>query len=72
VKGLAAAVAVGFALWSSFAAGVAFGLLEAAVANVSWAGPPYRIVVPLAVALALVATRAVRQPEAQTSHSGAE
>ena len=72
VKGLAAAVAVGFALWSSFAAGVAFGLLEAAVANVSWAGPPYRIVVPLAVALALAATRTVRQPEAQTSYSGAE
>ncbi len=65
LKGLAAAVAVRFALWTSFAAGVAFGVLEAGVANVTWAGPPYRVVVPLALVLALLAARAVRQPEAR-------
>src|SRR5215216_3918990 len=65
LKGLAAAVVVRFALWTSFAAGIAFGLLEAGVANVSWAGPPYREVVPLALVLALLAARAFREPEAR-------
>ena len=65
LKGLAAAVAVRFALWTSFVAGIAFGLLEAGIANVSWAGPPYREVVPLALVLALLAARALREPEAR-------
>jgi branched-chain amino acid transport system permease protein len=65
LKGLAAAVAVRFALWSSFAAGVALGLLEAGLANVSWAGPSYREVVPLALVLGLLAVRALREPEAR-------
>ena len=65
LKGLAAAVAVRFALWTSFAAGIAVGFLEAAVANVSWAGPSYREVVPLALVLALLAARGLREPEAR-------
>jgi branched-chain amino acid transport system permease protein len=65
VGGLAAAVAVRFALWTSFAAGLAFGVLEAGLANVSWAGPSYRDVVPFALVLALLAVRALREPEAR-------
>jgi branched-chain amino acid transport system permease protein len=64
LKGLAAAVVVRFALWPAFAAGIAFGLLEAAIANVGWAGPSYREIVPLGLALLLLAARALRQPEA--------
>jgi branched-chain amino acid transport system permease protein len=66
LKGLVAAVVVRFALWPAFAAGVALGLLEAAIANVSWAGPSYRDVVPLALALVLLAVRAVRTPSPGT------
>jgi branched-chain amino acid transport system permease protein len=65
LKGLAAAVAVRFALWTSFGAGIAFGLLEAGIANVAWAGPSYREVVPLALVLGLLAVRALREPEAR-------
>jgi hypothetical protein len=32
---------------------------------VTWAGPPYRVVVPLALVLVLLAARGIRQPEAR-------
>jgi branched-chain amino acid transport system permease protein len=64
LKGLAAAVVVRFALWNAFAAGMALGLLEAGIANVSWAGPSYREVVPLGLALAVLTVRALREREA--------
>jgi branched-chain amino acid transport system permease protein len=67
LKGLAAAVVVRFALWPSFVAGVAFGLLEAGIANTSWAGPSYREVVPLALVLTVLAVRGLRRPEAEAA-----
>ena len=63
VKGLAAAVVMRFAPWRAFAAAVALGLLEAALANVSWAGPSYRELVPLALAMCLLAARSLRTGE---------
>jgi branched-chain amino acid transport system permease protein len=65
VKGLAAAVVVRFAPWHAFAAGAALGLAESALANVSWIGPSYREVVPLAAALVLLAARAARRPDVE-------
>ena len=62
VKGLAAAVVVGFAPWASFAAGIAFGVLEAGLADVSWAGPSYARVLPFALVLCLLAAQTMRQP----------
>jgi branched-chain amino acid transport system permease protein len=64
LKGLVAAVVVRFMLWHAFAAGVALGLLEAGIANATWAGPSYSEVVPLGLALALLALRALREREA--------
>jgi branched-subunit amino acid ABC-type transport system permease component len=62
LKGLAAAVVVGFASpWLALAAGVAFGVLESSIASLDVAGftlgPSYREVVPLALALAILAVR---------------
>jgi branched-chain amino acid transport system permease protein len=62
LKGLAVAVIVGFAgLFRVFAAGIAFGLTEAAIANDALGflgvGVEYREVLPLAVALAVLAFR---------------
>jgi branched-chain amino acid transport system permease protein len=65
VKGLAAALVVRFGpAWLAFAAGAAFGLLEAAIANVSVGdlelGPEYSVVIPLALVLLLLAVRPPR------------
>jgi branched-chain amino acid transport system permease protein len=65
VKGLAAAAVMRFEPWQGFGAGIALGLLEAGVANVSWAGPSYREVVPLALALCLLAARSLRVAEVE-------
>jgi branched-chain amino acid transport system permease protein len=66
VKGLAAALVVRFASpLLAFAAGSAFGLLEAAIANVHIAGaqlgPAYTVVIPLAVVLLVLAVRPPRE-----------
>ena len=60
LKGLVAALLVGFASsWRAFWAGLAVGVLEAAVANLHLGplrlGPEYRDIVPLALALAAIA-----------------
>jgi branched-chain amino acid transport system permease protein len=60
LKGLAAAVVVGFASpWRALAAGVAFGVLESVVANVDVGGlslgPSYREVLPFGLVLVLLA-----------------
>jgi len=65
VKGLAAALAVGFASpWRSFGAGAALGLAEAAVGGLEIdgrsLGPSYREVLPLAAVLLLVGASAFR------------
>lgn len=62
VKGLLAALAVGFASpWRALGAGVALGLVEAAVANLDPAGlglgPAWREVLPLALILLVLAAR---------------
>ncbi|MDQ2983417.1 MAG: branched-chain amino acid ABC transporter permease [Actinomycetota bacterium] len=62
LKGLVAAVIARFAgLWSAFAAGLALGVGEAAVGSgaLDWIGlgADYREVVPIAIALALLALR---------------
>ena len=62
IKGLVAALVVGFASpWRAFAAGLVLGVVEAAIAGLRVAGlelgPEYREVLPLALALAWVATR---------------
>jgi branched-chain amino acid transport system permease protein len=58
VKGLLAALVVGFASPSrALAAGAALGVAEAAVANLDLAGPSYSEVLPLAVALLVLALR---------------
>jgi branched-subunit amino acid ABC-type transport system permease component len=69
LKGLAAAVVVGFASpWRALAAGVAFGVLEATIANADLGGlslgPSYREVVPFALVLFLLALR----PFAEAAH----
>jgi branched-chain amino acid transport system permease protein len=66
VKGLAAALLVRFGpAWLAFAAGAAFGVVEAAIANVSLGdlelGPEYSAVVPLAFVLLLLAVRPPRE-----------
>ena len=60
LKGLVAALVVGFASsWRAFGAGLAVGILEAAVASLDIGplelGPEYRDIVPLALALAAIA-----------------
>jgi branched-chain amino acid transport system permease protein len=70
LKGLVAAVLGRFVLpWKAFAAGLALGLLEAAVVNVDVGairlGAPYATVVPLAVVVVILAVRAWRQPQAE-------
>jgi len=67
LKGLAAALAVGFgSFWRAFAAGVALGLVEATIATASVGGlelgASYREVLPLAAALVLAAAVAARRP----------
>jgi branched-chain amino acid transport system permease protein len=62
LKGLVAALVVGFASpWRAFAAGIALGVVEAAIAGLRVGGlevgPEYREVIPLALALAWVAAR---------------
>src|SRR5204863_3752275 len=62
LKGLVAALAVRFASpWRAFAAGIALGLIEGAIAGLRIAGaelgPEYREVVPLALVLILLAVR---------------
>jgi branched-chain amino acid transport system permease protein len=62
IKGLVAALVVGFASpWRAFAAGVGLGVVEAAIAGLRVGGlelgPEWREVLPLALALAWVATR---------------
>jgi branched-chain amino acid transport system permease protein len=62
VKGLVAALVVGFASpWRAFVAGVALGVVEAAIAGLRVGGlelgPEYREVLPLVLALMWVATR---------------
>jgi branched-chain amino acid transport system permease protein len=65
LKGLVAALAVGFASPGlAFLAGLGLGVLEAALANGSAFGPPYAAVVPLALALLVLALRGREaQPE---------
>jgi branched-chain amino acid transport system permease protein len=65
LKGLAAAVVVGFAgPWRSFAAGIALGVAEAAAGGLEIGGgslgPAYREVLPLAVVILLLAAGLVR------------
>ena len=60
LKGLVAALLVGFASsWRAFWAGLAVGVLEAAIATVDIGplrlGPEYRDIIPLAIALAVIA-----------------
>lgn len=67
LKGLAAALAVGFgSFWRAFAAGVALGLAEATIATASVGGlelgAAYREVLPLAAVLVLAALVAARRP----------
>ena len=67
LKGLAAALAVGFgSFWRAFAAGVVLGLAEATIATASVGGlelgASYREVLPLAAALVLAAVVAARRP----------
>ena len=62
IKGLAAALAVRFGpAWLVFAAGCAFGLFEAAIANMHLGGlelgPAYSAVIPLALVLLVLALR---------------
>jgi branched-chain amino acid transport system permease protein len=62
VKGLVAAVIVGFGSpWRAFAAGLVLGLAESTIASASVSGlelgPAYRDVIPIAVALLVVALR---------------
>ncbi|HEX9416497.1 MAG TPA: branched-chain amino acid ABC transporter permease [Gaiellaceae bacterium] len=62
VKGLVAAVIVGFGSpWRAFAAGLTLGVAEATIASASISGvelgPAYRDVLPIAVALLVVALR---------------
>jgi branched-subunit amino acid ABC-type transport system permease component len=66
VKGLVAALLVRFGSpWRAFAAGVALGVAEAAIAGLSYGGvsigPEYREVLPLAFVLLLVALRPARE-----------
>jgi branched-subunit amino acid ABC-type transport system permease component len=66
LKGLVAAVVVRFASpWRAFAAGLALGLVEAAIASADISGyhlgPEYREVLPIAVALIVVALQGRRQ-----------
>jgi branched-chain amino acid transport system permease protein len=66
VKGLAAALVIRFAPgWTAFVAGAVFGVVEAAIANVSLGdlelGPEYSAVIPLAVVLLLLAVRPPRE-----------
>ncbi len=65
VKGLVAALAVGFGSpWRAFVAGIGLGILEAAIGGFSIGGatlgPSYREVIPLALALLLLAVRPMR------------
>ena len=67
LKGLVAALVVRFASpWHALAAGVALGVLEAGIAGVDVAGltlgPAYREIVPLALALAVLALRRSEDP----------
>ena len=64
LKGLVAALVVGFGSpWRGFVAGLGLGMLEAVVASVHIGGlqlgPAYRDIVPLALALVLLAFRLV-------------
>jgi branched-chain amino acid transport system permease protein len=66
VKGLAAALVIRFAPgWTAFVAGAVFGVVEAAIANISLGdlelGPEYSAVIPLAVVLLLLAVRPPRE-----------
>jgi len=66
VKGLAAALLVRFGpAWLALGAGAAYGLLEAAIANVSLGdlelGPEYSAAIPLALVLLLLAIRPPRE-----------
>ncbi len=69
LKGLVAAVVVRFASpWRAFAAGLALGVVEAAIASADISGyhlgPEYREVLPIAVALIVVALQGRRrEPE---------
>ena len=66
VKGLAAALVVRFGpAWLALAAGAAYGLLEAGIANIRFGdlelGPEYSAVLPLALVLLLLAVRPPRE-----------
>ncbi len=65
LKGLAAALVIGFAgPWRAFAAGIALGVLEACAGSLeiggSSLGPSYREVLPLVIVLVLAAAGAAR------------
>jgi branched-chain amino acid transport system permease protein len=65
-KGLIAALAVGFGSpWASFGAGLALGVVEAGVASLRLGpfelGPEYRDVIPLALAVLLIAAFSYRR-----------
>jgi branched-chain amino acid transport system permease protein len=69
VNGLVAAVLVRFASpWKAFAAGIGLGLVQSAIANADISGfqlgPEYRQVLPIAIALIVVAAQGrTREPE---------
>jgi branched-chain amino acid transport system permease protein len=72
LKGLVAAVLARFELpWKAFVAGLALGLLEAAVVNVHLGGlrlgPAYEDVIPLGLVVVALAVRAWRTPASTTA-----
>ena len=69
MKGLVAAVLARFGSpWSAFGAGLGVGLIEAAVSTFHLGGirlgPAYRDIVPLALAIMVIAVRRLREPVA--------
>ncbi|MDP8955575.1 MAG: branched-chain amino acid ABC transporter permease [Actinomycetota bacterium] len=71
LKGLVAALLIGFTSpWRAFAAGLAVGVLEAAIASVDFGplqlGPEYRDIIPLAIALAAIAFTRIQTRDVET------
>ena len=71
LKGLVAALLIGFSSpWRAFAAGLAVGVLESAIATLNLGpfrlGPEYRDIIPLAVALAAIALSRIQSRAVET------